>query len=116
MTYLVVGVDQSTFAPWHQNVGAADVATAKQIAFARAQARGHPARDRRRDRAELTVLADPRRAARGPAATPPDAPDSGLTARAGDGRAHDHDARSRGLAPPPHSLARAAADRRVRAA
>ena len=40
MTYLVVGVDQSTFAPWHQNVGAADVATAKQVAFARAQARG----------------------------------------------------------------------------
>lgn len=40
MTYLVVGLDQSTFAPWHQNVGAADVATAKQVAFARAQARG----------------------------------------------------------------------------
>jgi hypothetical protein len=40
MTYLVVGVDQSTFAPWHQNVRAGDVTTAKQIAFARAQARG----------------------------------------------------------------------------
>lgn len=40
MTYLVVGLDQSTFAPWHQNVGAADVATAKQVAFTRAQARG----------------------------------------------------------------------------
>ena len=40
MTYLVVGLDQSTFAPWHQNIGAVDVATAKQIAFARAQARG----------------------------------------------------------------------------
>ena len=40
MTYLVVGLDQSTFAPWHENVGAADVATAKQVAFARAQARG----------------------------------------------------------------------------
>ena len=40
MTYLVVGVDQGTFAPWHENVGAADVATAKQVAFARAQARG----------------------------------------------------------------------------
>ena len=40
MTYLVVGLDQSTFAPWHQNVRADDVTTAKQIAFARAQARG----------------------------------------------------------------------------
>ncbi len=40
MTYLIVGVDQSTFAPWHQNVSADDVPTAKQIAFARASARG----------------------------------------------------------------------------
>jgi hypothetical protein len=40
MTYLVVGLDQSTFAPWHQNVRAHDVATAKRIAFARAGARG----------------------------------------------------------------------------
>ena len=40
MTYLVVGLDQSTFAPWHQNVRAADVATAKRVAFARGQARG----------------------------------------------------------------------------
>ncbi len=40
MTYLVVGLDQSTFAPWHENVGAGDVGTAKQVAFARAQARG----------------------------------------------------------------------------
>lgn len=40
MTYLVVGLDQSTFAPWHENVGAVDVATAKQVAFAGAQARG----------------------------------------------------------------------------
>ena len=40
MTYLVVGLDQSTFAPWHENVGAVDVATAKQVAFARAQVRG----------------------------------------------------------------------------
>ena len=40
MTYLVVGVDQSTFAPWHQNIRADDVAAARQIAFARAQARG----------------------------------------------------------------------------
>jgi hypothetical protein len=40
MTYLVVGVDQSSFAPWHQNVRADDVTAAKQIAFARAHARG----------------------------------------------------------------------------
>jgi hypothetical protein len=40
MTYLVVGLDQSTFASWHENVGAVDVATAKQVAFARAQVRG----------------------------------------------------------------------------
>jgi len=40
MTYLVVGLDQSTLAPWHQNIGAVDVASAKHIAFARAQARG----------------------------------------------------------------------------
>ena len=40
MTYLVVGLDQSTFAPWHQNIGADDVGAARQIAFARAQARG----------------------------------------------------------------------------
>jgi hypothetical protein len=40
MTYLVVGLDQSSFAPWHQNVRADDVTTAKQIAFARAHARG----------------------------------------------------------------------------
>ena len=40
MTYLVVGLDQSTFAPWHQNIRAEDVAAARQIAFARARARG----------------------------------------------------------------------------
>jgi hypothetical protein len=40
VTYLIVGVDQGTFAPWHQNVSARDVPTAKQIAFARASARG----------------------------------------------------------------------------
>jgi hypothetical protein len=40
VTYLVVGVDQSTFSPWHENVRAVDVTTAKQIAFARAHARG----------------------------------------------------------------------------
>jgi hypothetical protein len=40
MTYLVVGVDQTTFAPWHQNVQARDVPTARRIAVARADARG----------------------------------------------------------------------------
>jgi hypothetical protein len=40
MTYLVVGLDQTTFAPWHQNVQAQDVTTARQIAVARADARG----------------------------------------------------------------------------
>ena len=40
MTYLVVGLDQNTFARWHQNVGAVDVPTAKEIAFSRARARG----------------------------------------------------------------------------
>jgi hypothetical protein len=40
MTYLVVGVDQGSFAPWYQNVQARDPASAREIAFARAQAGG----------------------------------------------------------------------------
>jgi hypothetical protein len=40
MTYLVVGLDQSTFAPWHENIQARDVPTARRIAVARADARG----------------------------------------------------------------------------
>jgi hypothetical protein len=40
MTYLVVGLDQITFAPWHENVQARDVTTARQIAVARADAKG----------------------------------------------------------------------------
>jgi hypothetical protein len=36
MTYLVVGLDQITFAPWHQNVQARDVATARRVAVSRA--------------------------------------------------------------------------------
>jgi hypothetical protein len=40
VTYLVVGVDQSTFAPWHENIGAADVPSARRIAVTRADARG----------------------------------------------------------------------------
>ena len=31
MTYLVVGLDQSTFAPWHENIRAADVEAAREI-------------------------------------------------------------------------------------
>ena len=59
MTYLVVGLDQSTFAPWHQNVGAVDVAAAKQIAFARAQARGIQLMIAAVIGPNSTVLADP---------------------------------------------------------
>jgi hypothetical protein len=40
VTYLVVGLDQSSFAPWHQNIRADDATTARRIAFARADARG----------------------------------------------------------------------------
>jgi hypothetical protein len=40
MTYLVVGLDQSTFAPWHENIRAADATAAREIAFARAHSRG----------------------------------------------------------------------------
>src|SRR4029453_6790800 len=40
VTYLVVGVDQSTFAPWHENVRAVDVLTAREVARARGDAGG----------------------------------------------------------------------------
>jgi hypothetical protein len=40
VTYLVVGLDQTTFAPWHENIRAEDVTAARQIAHARAAARG----------------------------------------------------------------------------
>jgi hypothetical protein len=40
MTFLVVGLDQRTFAPWHENIRAVDVSAAREIAFARAHARG----------------------------------------------------------------------------
>lgn len=36
MIYLIVGVDRSTFAPWHRNVAACDVTSAKRIAAQRA--------------------------------------------------------------------------------
>ena len=38
MTYLIVGLDRTTPAPWHQNIQARDVMTATRLA--RAQARG----------------------------------------------------------------------------
>jgi hypothetical protein len=40
MTYLIVGIDRPTLAPWHQNVLAGDVTTATRIARARAAAQG----------------------------------------------------------------------------
>jgi hypothetical protein len=40
VTYLVVGLDRRTLAPWHQNVRADDAVTASDIAADRAQARG----------------------------------------------------------------------------
>ena len=40
MVYLIVGVDRSTFARWHDNVMAPDVTTANRIAQARAAAQG----------------------------------------------------------------------------
>jgi hypothetical protein len=61
MTYLVVGVDQSTFAPWHQNIRADDVAAARQIAFVRAQARGIQLVVAAVIGPGLTVLAEPAR-------------------------------------------------------
>jgi hypothetical protein len=40
VTYLIVGVDRSTQARWHENVSARDVGTAKRIARSRAAAQG----------------------------------------------------------------------------
>ena len=40
MTYLIVGLDRSTLARWHQNVLARDIPTATRIAQARAAAQG----------------------------------------------------------------------------
>ena len=40
MTYLIVGLDQRTLDPWHRNVAARDVATAKRIARACAHSFG----------------------------------------------------------------------------
>jgi len=40
MIYLIVGVDQYSLAPWHENIGAGDVRTARRVACEHAQARG----------------------------------------------------------------------------
>jgi hypothetical protein len=40
MTYLIVGVDRSTFASWHQNVQADDACSAALTAAKRAAQRG----------------------------------------------------------------------------
>jgi hypothetical protein len=40
MTYLIVGVNRSTFASWHQNVSAQDARSAALTAAARAAQRG----------------------------------------------------------------------------
>jgi hypothetical protein len=40
MIYLIVGVDHDTLMPWHENVGARDVTTAKDIACEHARRQG----------------------------------------------------------------------------
>lgn len=40
MTYLIVGLDLKTHAPWHENVSATDARTATRVARARAAAQG----------------------------------------------------------------------------
>src|SRR5215470_16850771 len=40
MIYLVVGLDRRTLGPWHRNIGACDVTTAKRLARVRARAAG----------------------------------------------------------------------------
>jgi hypothetical protein len=40
VTYLIVGLDRQTLAPWHENICADDVAGATHEAVARAAARG----------------------------------------------------------------------------
>jgi hypothetical protein len=40
VTYLVVGLDRNTLAPWHENMRADNPATAKRTARARAEALG----------------------------------------------------------------------------
>ncbi|MEN3284742.1 MAG: hypothetical protein V7607_5882 [Solirubrobacteraceae bacterium] len=40
MTYLIVGLDRQTLAPWHQNVQAGDATTATRVALDRARSQG----------------------------------------------------------------------------
>jgi hypothetical protein len=40
VTYLIVGLNRTNLAPWHQNVQARDVTAAKRVALARARASG----------------------------------------------------------------------------
>jgi hypothetical protein len=40
MTYLVVGLDRQTLAPWHENVSADDADIATRVAVGRAEDRG----------------------------------------------------------------------------
>jgi hypothetical protein len=40
MTYLVVGLDRQTLAPWHENVSADDAEIAMRVAVGRAEERG----------------------------------------------------------------------------
>jgi hypothetical protein len=40
MTYLVVGLDRQTLAPWHENISADDAEIAMRVAVGRAEDRG----------------------------------------------------------------------------
>jgi len=40
MIYLIVGLDRQTLTPWHVNIGARDVKTAKRLARSRACSEG----------------------------------------------------------------------------
>jgi hypothetical protein len=40
VTYLIVGLDRNTLAPWHENIQAHDVTTATRVALGRAEALG----------------------------------------------------------------------------
>jgi hypothetical protein len=40
VTYLIVGLDKHTLAPWHENIQAHNVAAARRLALARAAAQG----------------------------------------------------------------------------
>jgi hypothetical protein len=40
VTYLIVGLDRTTLAPWRENIQAREVTAATRLARARAQARG----------------------------------------------------------------------------